>query len=148
MLARTVLFFASLRLALSEMGGDAALAARPDKSSASAISLVLLNAAPAGRTAERRPRVCAGASLSVSSACASSRAGVVVERVGRHRLAVAGRAGADVVRARKGGPPRDRLCRRVVRRVARGRLPVRVDRDRTERLHRGTGAVGGLVQRE
>ena len=33
MLARTVLFFASLGLALSVMGGDAALAARPDKSS-------------------------------------------------------------------------------------------------------------------
>jgi len=52
MLARTVLFFASLTLALSVMGGDAALAARPDKSSSSSISLVLLNAASASAVSE------------------------------------------------------------------------------------------------
>ena len=45
MLVRTALMFASLALAFSALGGDAALAARPDKSSSSSINLVLLNAA-------------------------------------------------------------------------------------------------------
>jgi hypothetical protein len=53
MLVRTALMFASLTLAFSGLGGDAALAARPDKSSSSSISLVVLNAAP---TAVSDPR--------------------------------------------------------------------------------------------
>jgi hypothetical protein len=54
MLVRTALALASFMLAFSVLGGDAALAARPDKSSSSSISLVLLNTASA--TAVSGPR--------------------------------------------------------------------------------------------
>ena len=72
---------------------------------------------------------------------------VVVERTDSHRLAVTLRARADIIRACEGGSPRDRLGRRVIRRVAGGRLPAGND-DRTKRLHGGAGAVGTLVQAE
>src|SRR5438552_18581210 len=54
MLVRTALVFASLTLAFSAMGGDAALAARPDKSSSSSISLVQLKAASASAVSDPR----------------------------------------------------------------------------------------------
>ena len=44
MLVRIALAVASLTLALSALGGDVALAAKPDRSSSSSIVLVLLNA--------------------------------------------------------------------------------------------------------
>jgi len=56
MLVRTALAVASLTLALSALGGDVALAAKPDRSSSSSIILVLLNAPAAPSTAVSGPR--------------------------------------------------------------------------------------------